>query len=326
MQHDEFYNFIINIQQSMPQYRKVLDATLEAYTITQAQKSQIDYHYVMPHPPGHYYSPLPSRAEVAAVASRVFFGSVPDTIPGVDLREREQLKLYTTLLPLYKEMPFTDEKQPGYRYYFHNDFYCYADAYFLYALMRELRPQRIVEVGSGFSSAVMLDTNEHFLQRQASLTFIEPNPERLHAQIRPTDASQVTIIQDFVQNVPMEVFTNLQKNDILFIDSSHVGKIGSDVLYELFTILPLLQEGVVIHFHDIFYPFEYPRTWLEQEGRAWNEAYFLRAFLQYNETFEIILFNHYLGTKHGNMLSKNTPLCAENTGGSLWLRKTFSRR
>jgi hypothetical protein len=85
-------------------------------------------------------------------------------------------------------------------------------------------------------------------------------------------------------------------------------------------VLPALKPGVFIHFHDLFYPFEYPQEWLEK-GWAWNEDYFMHAFLQYNNTFEIVLFGHYLGIKHYPMLLKHTPVCCKNIGGSLWLRK-----
>lgn len=124
-----------------------------------------------------------------------------------------------------------------------------------------------------------------------------------------------------MEHLPLDFFSNLAANDILFIDSSHVGKIGSDVLYELFEILPRLQEGVIIHFHDVFYPFEYPREWVESFHWAWNETYFLHAFLQYNQTFKILFFNDYLAKLFPNLLEKATPLALKNTGGSLWMRK-----
>jgi hypothetical protein len=114
----------------------------------------------------------------------------------------------------------------------------------------------------------------------------------------------------------------LQENDILFIDSTHVAKTGSDVLFEIFEILPLLNKGVKIHFHDIFYPFEYPRQWIVEEKRNWNELYFLRSFLMYNERFSIIAFNTYLENIDAPWFENNMPLCLKNTGGSCWLNKS----
>ena len=107
---------------------------------------------------------------------------------------------------------------------------------------------------------------------------------------------------------------------MLFIDSTHVAKVGSDVTTLFFDVLPTLKPGVLVHIHDVLWPFEYPRSWYLQ-GRSWNEAYLLRAFLQYNEEFEILLFNSFLGTHYAGDVAEILPLCAKNPGGSLWLRR-----
>jgi len=116
------------------------------------------------------------------------------------------------------------------------------------------------------------------------------------------------------------IFDALSSNDILFIDSTHVSKTGSDVNRILFDILPRLSRGVFIHFHDVFYPFEYPKEWV-YEGRAWNEDYILRAFLEYNDAFEIVLFGTWLAKFERDLLREMMPMTLENPGGSLWLRK-----
>jgi hypothetical protein len=137
--------------------------------------------------------------------------------------------------------------------------------------------------------------------------------------------------------VPVENFLQLESEDILFIDSSHVSKFDSDVNYLLFHVLPSLKSGVVIHFHDVFKNFEYPDEWLK-EGIYWNEQYLLRAFLQYNHDYEILLFSDYMESKHTEWYLSNMPLCLkahekyssgplkgkwieELRGQSLWLRK-----
>ena len=117
------------------------------------------------------------------------------------------------------------------------------------------------------------------------------------------------------------MFAQLQENDILFIDSTHVSKLNSDVNRIIFNILPALKKGVLIHFHDIFWPFEYPKTWVK-EGRAWNEAYLLRAFLEYNTDFEILFFSHYTHLFNREWIAANMPLFLNNLGGNIWLRKT----
>ena len=115
----------------------------------------------------------------------------------------------------------------------------------------------------------------------------------------------------------------LEAGDFLFVDSSHVSKTGSDVNFIFFEVLPRLKPGVIIHFHDVFTPMEYPRSWVMKPG-AWfgfNEIYILRAFLMYNPEFEIIMFNTFLEEHHEEWFRKNMPLCLENKGGSIWLRK-----
>ena len=134
------------------------------------------------------------------------------------------------------------------------------------------------------------------------------------------DKDQYKIINKGIQYVDLNVFESLKQNDILFIDSTHVSKIGGDVNHIFFQVLPRLQTGVLVHFHDMFFPFEYPKQWL-YEGRAWTEDYLMRAFLQYNSAFEIAYWNEYLATYYRKEFEEYMPLCLKDTGGSLWLRK-----
>lgn len=270
-------------------------------------------------PPGHFYSPIPAMDDLARDQARLFPQPLPRIIPGVDLREAAQMAMLEECIPLYAEMPFGPQPKPGLRYHFDNGAYSYADAIFLYFMLRRSRPRRVIEIGSGYSSCVTLDTNELFLGNTVETIFIDPYPELLHSLLQPGDAGRIRILPDRLQDVPLELFASLGVGDILFIDSTHVAKIGSDVVAIFDHILPSLQPGVVVHFHDIFYPFEYPRYWLE-EGRAWNEAYMLRAFLQYNAAFRIELWNHFLWTLHQQFFAEHMPLCNNNPGASLWLR------
>jgi predicted O-methyltransferase YrrM len=217
---------------------------------------------------------------------------------------------------------------PGFRYYLDNPFFAFGDGVVLTAMLRHLRPKRVVEVGSGFSSAAMLDINERYLSGQTRFTFIDPYPERLLSLLTPADRDGVaTVVASKVQDVPLSTFMTLEPGDILFIDSSHVAKEGSDVTHLLFHVLPHVRPGVVIHFHDILWPFEYPVSWL-LGGRIWNEAYVLRAFLQFNTSFQMLFFNSYLAKRHGTLLASKLPEMLktpsfEDTFGnsSLWLRR-----
>ena len=269
--------------------------------------------------PGHFYSPIPSLEEIRAREGELF-GMPPPSLPGIDLRAGEQLALVKELAAFYADMPFPREQSPKTRYWFENWAYSYSDAIYLYSMLRKLQPRRVIEVGSGFSSAAMLDTADRFLP-ETEFTFIDPDTSTLDALLRPADREHVTVIRARLQDVPLETFDALAENDILFIDSTHVSKTGSDVNRIVFEILPRLAAGVHIHFHDVFYPFEYPKEWV-YEGRAWNEDYILRAFLEFNGAFEIVLFGTWLARFHRDLLAELMPLTLENPGGSLWLKKT----
>lgn len=268
--------------------------------------------------PGHFYSPIPSIDEIRAREAEIF-GPPPPSLPGIDLRADQQVALLRELARFYDELPFPRTQSAESRYWFENWAYSYADAIFLYSMLRHLQPRRVIEVGSGFSSAAMLDTADRWLP-QTSFTFIDPDTSTLDALLRPNDRERVTIIRARLQDVPLTTFDALAANDILFIDSTHVSKTGSDVNRILFEILPRLVPGVHVHFHDVFYPFEYPKEWV-YEGRAWNEDYILRAFLEFNDAFDVVLFGTWLARFHRPLLAELMPLTLENPGGSLWLAR-----
>jgi hypothetical protein len=284
-------------------------------------RRDLDLHANVQYPPGHYSSPVVSKEEVQADADRIF-NVTSKEIRGIDLREEQQLQLLAELANMYTGIPFTAEKQEGYRYYYENLAYSYSDAIFLHLMIRYFKPERIIEIGSGFSSTVMLDTNEYFFGNSINLSFIEPYPNRFYSVIKPEDKQQNTIICAKLQSVDVSIFKALGQNDILFVDSTHVSKTGSDVNRILFEILPSLNRGVVIHFHDIFYPFEYPKEWvLDWAGFGWNESYILRAFLTDNPNYTILLFNTFLEYFHKEWFLQHMPLCLTNLGGSLWIKK-----
>jgi hypothetical protein len=270
-------------------------------------------------PLGHFYSPMPDREEARRNALRLFDMSLR-SIPGVDLNESAQLALFEKFRPFYLEQPFVEDPTANRRYHFDNAMYSYGDALFLYFMLRHLRPKRVIEIGSGYSSAVTLDTDELFLGGKLRCTFIEPYPDVLLSRLKAGDSSRIEILPVPVQEVELSRFHELESNDILFIDSTHVSKLGSDVNRIFFDILPALRPGVHVHFHDIYYPFEYPPAWGE-EGRFWNEAYLLRAFLQYNSAFEIVLFATLMAIKYQAQLEELFPLCLRNAGASIWLRR-----
>jgi predicted O-methyltransferase YrrM len=164
-------------------------------------------------------------------------------IPGVDMRAEAQLSLVNRMEGHFDEFERTILRTPGRRYSPKNDQYLAGDAAMLYAMIRHFQPRRIIEIGSGHSSAVMLDVNECGMGRSVELTFIEPYPERLRSLIREADASCATLLEQTVQTVDPSVFDVLEDGDFLFVDSSHVSKAGSDVNHIAFEILPRLKPG-----------------------------------------------------------------------------------
>ena len=221
----------------------------------------------------------------------------------------------------HRHFSFPRNQTAGYRFHFDNPFFGCYDASILFSMLLEFRPCRIIEVGCGHSSCLLLDTNDRFFDGALDLTLIDPSLDNLKQLFGPGGAGNARLISRPVQDVAREVFEQLEENDILFLDSSHVSKTGSDVNYLLFEILPALKPGVLVHIHDILYPFEYPEEWVLKEKRSWNESYLLRAFLQYNSAFEIVYWNNFAWHRMHEDLGRLMPLCLENEGGSIWLRR-----
>lgn len=270
-------------------------------------------------PPGHFYSPIvdPATISETILSERDAF---PETLPGLAIDRAGMIAAWQALLPHLQACPFTDGPSGHFRYHFENPTYSYADGSTLFAMIRRHRPQRIIEIGCGWSSACMLDTIDHELGGRCDVTFIEPYPQLLYdlSAGRPFSGR---LIEAPVQQVDLVEFDRLQAGDILFIDSTHVLKTGSDVTFELMEVLPRLKSGVLVHIHDIFWPFEYPRSWIVEENRSWNEIYALRAFLTNSSDWTIEFFGNYLSGIEPDRIRTDFPTFMKNQGGAIWLRK-----
>jgi predicted O-methyltransferase YrrM len=198
------------------------------------------------------------------------------------------------------------------------------DALVLYAMMREYRPQKMLEIGSGFSTEIALMAANH---TKTAIQCIDPE---LDSHLMARESQLQARIQKPVQEVDLEVFAELQAGDFLFIDTTHTVKLGSDVNHLIFNVLPRLASGVFVHFHDIFLPYEYPRRWYDEVSIFWNEQYLLLAYLLDNPSIELLLPNYALSHTFKDQLSAglkefNIWGLTENSGGgsgaSFWLRK-----
>lgn len=300
---------------------KDLEARLNASNAQDAQNRAVSQSiYLSSYPPGHYYSPIPDFDELQKEKDRIFSVHGPQ-LDGISLDVKEMLTLLTGMKKFRNDFDFPEHSNPSARFYLDNGVYSKGDAIVYYSMIRILKPKRIIEIGSGMSTCLAFEVNQKFFDNKIQLTGIDPYPERMLAMLQPGDDTNIEVIREKAQNIDLNVFKRLEANDILFVDSSHVSKCGSDVNYIFFEILPALKPGVVIHFHDTFYPFEYPQDWLLKIGVAWNETYLLRAFLQYNSQFKIIVFNDYLAKFHRKQLEENIPFFLQGVGSSLWIRK-----
>jgi predicted O-methyltransferase YrrM len=255
--------------------------------------------------PGHFYSPLTADAD----RSRALDWT---DAPGVDMAEDRQLALAARLGAKLAEAP------PGPRYVTANGVYGPADAAVYRAMLAELRPARVIEVGSGYSTALALDEAEANREIAAlEITCIEPFADRLLGIMSESDRRRITLLRKPVQEVDPATYERLGPGDVLFVDSTHVVKAGSDVVWLFLHVLPRLAPGVVVHVHDVFWPFEYPAHWLEQR-RDWTEAYLLHAFLAGNASWEILFFSSWFWRCHPELVP---PPLAREEPGSIWLRK-----
>jgi len=245
--------------------------------------------------PLYPYSPAPDPRQLPAS-----LWSKPSKLPGIRIDIEKCCAFLRTLAANfrgeYEALPLERPSgAPPWTYCAANGFYDGADGYILYSMIRHLRPKRIIEIGSGnstyLSAQAAARNRDDALSSLCQITAIEPFPNSV---LRAGFPGLTWLIPKIVQDVPLVLFEELGENDILFIDSSHVLRTGSDVLYEFTEILPRLRKGVVVHFHDIFLPREYPREWVLGMNRYWTEQYLLQSFLAFNDAFEVLLPTAYL--------------------------------
>lgn len=269
--------------------------------------------------PGHYYSPLVDPATVRPYVERA---RADPSFEGIHVDRAAMQALFLREHHRLAGLGFAAADRPGARYRVDGSPFPAGDAASLYLMLSLNRPRRIVEIGSGFSTAAMLDFAELLKIEPLFIRAIEPYPDRLRALMRPGDDATVTIVEKLVQDVPVEqAIGDLTPGDILFIDSTHVLKTGSDVHYELFSILPRVPPGVLVHLHDCPYPFEYPDFWIFERNYSWNEVYALRAFLMYNDAFRIVFWAGLLKAEMGGELARLCPHYEGNPGSSIWLER-----
>ena len=264
--------------------------------------------------PVNFYQPIPDTR------------SLPETLwnrlselHGIDMNDAMQLDLLRNQFPRfrreYEQFPAEQTGEPG-RFHCNNDLFGGTDALVTYCMIRHFRPRLIIEVGSGFSSLIAAEAIAK--NKNSALICIEPFPQDFLRQGFPGLRS---LIEKKVEEIDLEFFSQLSCGDILFIDSSHTVRIGGDVNYLFLEVLPRLKPGVIVHVHDIFFPFDYRRDWVMDELRFWSEQYLLQAFLSFNSEFEVLIANHYLAHYYLEDFKRTFLHSPWWGGGSFWMRR-----
>ena len=231
--------------------------------------------------PVHFYFPVPNLNHLRA-----------NTWPGGPGESVVEFDIAAQLARLNEWHRYSDEwdfehAERSYEFHLNNGFFETVDAEVAYSLVREHKPKRIIEVGGGNSTRLLATA----LRRNAEegspgeLATIEPEPDE---QLRRGFPGFTKLFTMRVQEMPGKYFEQLEADDILFLDSSHVVALGSDVVYEILEVLPRLKPGVLVHFHDIFMPAEYPEKFVKQNLCFWGEQYMLQAFLCGNRNFRVV--------------------------------------
>jgi len=274
--------------------------------------------------PVHFYEPIPDTRTL-----RDDIWLKQSELIGIDINEQGQIDLLRKFSSQFKDeyenFPRHKTSIP-YQYYIKNGQFESVDGEILYCMIRYFKPRRILEIGSGYSTCLsaqaILRNKEADNGYECELAAIEPYPDEI---LKVGFPGLSKLIPEKVQEVPLSEFKKLTESDILFIDSSHVLKIGSDVQYEYLEILPRLNKGVIVHVHDILLPAEYSKEWVLKYRRFWTEQYLLQAFLTFNDYFEVLWAGNYMHLKHPDKLETafSSYKRDEKKGRkSFWMKKT----
>lgn len=277
-------------------------------------------------PAGHFYSPIVDTADVAQRREAIW----PEnpSIPWIDFNDAHHRKVLGAWLPEMlpeftypREGPEDDELEG---FYIDNSQFSHLDCRILFTLLRSWKPRHMIEVGGGYSTLLTANVNERFFGSKMHFTCIEPYPR----SFIETQAGGLTeLLKERVENVPLARFEALEAGDVLFIDSSHVCKTGSDVNYLYFEVIPRLPPGVRVHVHDVFLPAEYPQEWVIEHNRSWNEQYLVRAMLSHSARYRVLFGSMYAALNFGPLIQQALALPEGTTmgGGSFWFEVIQAR-
>lgn len=247
----------------------------------------------------HYYDPLIDANSLKHPLSE------ERTLPGIDWNVKGQLETLRRFHYNEELLRFPDQRSDKHAFHYNNYFFESGDAEFWYNVIRAFKPRRIFEIGGGYSTLLAAEA----IRANAAE---ERGYRCRHVCIEPfengwLEHSTVTVVRQKVEELDSAFFEELEANDMLFIDSSHVIRPQGDVLFEYLRVLPAMASGVIVHVHDIFTPRDYPEEWVLNEVRLWNEQYLLEAFLSHNRDWEIIGALNFLKHRHYHALKEKCP-------------------
>ena len=274
----------------------------------------------------HYYSAIPDIKDLERRDS----WNKTSNLAGINFRPEEQVKFLLKIGQQYGGecvWPLTKTLNPT-QFYLKNQSFSYGCAAALHTMIRYWKPRRIIEIGSGYSSRVISAAISQNLKdnpnNPVEYKIVDPYPDEASISILPNLSH---LEKQRVELLDPSFFEQLGENDILFIDSSHSVKIGSDVNYLILQILPNLAPGVVVHLHDIPMPYEYNKVYATSPTfrMFWTESYLLQAFLSLNREYEILLAMNYLMLEHMDRFceafSKFEIKDNWSNSGSIWIRR-----
>ncbi len=292
----------------------VIGINLKNYPINQKTLYATNINVIL----DHYYHPLfnPKNLRHSLNEKR--------NLTGINLNDENQLQVLSTFTYQSELELFPIEIPLDYKnsFYFRNGAYGAGDAECYYSMIRSIKPKKIIEIGSGNSTLIALEAikknKEENNNYNCELICIEPY------EMDWLEQKEVTVLRQKIEEVNLSYFQQLEENDMLFIDSSHIIRPQGDVLFEYLTLLPTLKKGVYVHVHDILTPSDYPYEWVIEDVRLWNEQYLLEAFLTLNSHFEISVIIGYMRAYYPekiyeafSVLNKNRDMGAT----SFWMKK-----
>ena len=272
--------------------------------------------------PNHFYDPIP---DTSLLPDSLWHS--PSEMVGVDQNIEAQAEFLDSISESYlaEYHAITDQAPTSPVEYTRAASFAGIDGAILYSMIRKQKPKKIIEIGSGGSTLLSLlalrRNEEENPADKGEFVAIEPYPSGfVREALRGTGR---LLVEDKVENVPTSEFETLGENDILFIDSSHTVKIGGDVLYEILEVIPRLKKGVLIHVHDIFLPYHYPKAWVKERLVFWTEQYLLHAFIAFNRDYEILWSGGCMRRSLPEKLSLHFPYFDHDHPheGSFWMKR-----